>query len=71
MESYKPESSTISEVKYDIEARDLIVVYKPEKPYMYSDVPVQVWHDLKQAESAGKFIAQNIKGKYEFKKIDE
>lgn len=38
--------------------------------YIYYDVPVEVWHSFKNAESKGSFFNTDIKGKYEYERGD-
>lgn len=65
------ESTMIKEVGYDAAAQVLTVVFATtNEKYAYSGVPEDVYKALMAAESKGSFFAQNIKGKYEFKKVE-
>lgn len=66
-------SSTIAEVGY--EDGKLEVQFKDSKGnlssvYEYEGVPVALYHELLQAESKGSFLAHNIKGHYDFRKVE-
>jgi len=71
-EMTRVESSLISEVGYDEDARALHVQFKKGGPgiYVYEDVPSEVYHDLIYSESLGRFFLKEIKGVYHGKKIE-
>ncbi len=60
-------SSNIKGVGYLGE--DLIVEYKSGVQYKYKNVPEQVYNDLMSAESKGKYMNANVKGKFEFERL--
>jgi len=62
------ESSTIAKVEYDNLLNRMLVTFKSGSTYQYVEVPHKVFDELVSAESAGKYFAANIKGKYEFLK---
>jgi len=65
MEMVRVKSSNIESVGYD---GDLHVRFKGgDKIYVYADVPAELHAELMRAESAGRFLNQRIKGKYQFK----
>lgn len=47
-----------------------VIFHRTQKRYEYRNVPPEVAEGLACAESAGKFIAANVKGKFEFEAID-
>lgn len=61
-------SSMLGNIMYNIDTKRLTVVFKNNKEYFYDNVPAEVWKQFNEAESKGKFYAQNIigvfKGKY-------
>jgi hypothetical protein len=61
-----PNSSNIARIKYDAEAGQLHVEFRTRKTYVYEDVPPEIWNQFVSSESAGKFFASNIKGKYAY-----
>lgn len=72
MKLHEVNSSTIAAIGYDPEARILQVNFKTKdgdgSPYTYADVPADLaWH-LLNADSVGKFLASEIKGKFEYKR---
>ena len=60
-------SSNIKKIGY--EGTDLIVEYKSGVQYRYKDVPQELYEGLSQAESKGRFMNANIKGKFEYERI--
>lgn len=62
-------SSTIEYIKYDPTFKALTICFKGSKDnYTYFDVPVDVYRNLVDADSAGKYFAQNVKKSYTFSK---
>ena len=61
-----PESSTIARFDYMKDRQVLIVEFKNGGRHNYFDVPEIVFERMKSAPSKGKFLAQNIKGKYRY-----
>jgi len=68
MEFVKVESSNISQVAFN---EGLIVEYKSGVKYKYKEVPEETYKKLLEAESKGRFINQEIKGKFEFERLVE
>lgn len=60
-------SSNIKKIGY--ENNELIVEYLSGAQYRYEEVPETVFNELLEAESKGRFMNSNIKGKYKFRKI--
>ena len=71
---HKPNSSTIETIWYNQDDRKLIVEFKGgtdrnQRTYLYENVPAEIYSNLLAAPSAGKFMAQNVKGKFTFSKF--
>lgn len=66
MEMIKVVSSNVVAVGY--QGNDLYVDYKSGS-YLYKDVPKKVYDGLVNAESKGKYMHANVKGKYEYLRI--
>lgn len=65
MEMLKVESSNVREIGY--ENGTLYVVYSAGT-YMYHNVPEELFEGLKNADSKGRFMNENIKGRYTYSK---
>ena len=63
-------SSNISKVGY-LPTKGLIVEYKSGNTYAYKDVPYEIYTKMLESESKGRFMNENIKGKYKYSKLEE
>ena len=61
------ESSNINSIGY--ENGELVVEFKGGSSYKYLDVPQEMFINMINSESKGKFLAENLKNKYEFIKL--
>lgn len=59
-------SSNIKAIGYD--NNDLFVEFKNNTLYKYSNVPQKIFENFRSAESKGKFLNKEIKGKYSYHK---
>ena len=66
MELCEVKSSNIRRVGYD---GDLLVEYISGNQYRYKEVPQELYEKLCEAESVGRFMNAEIKGKYEYEKV--
>ncbi len=64
-------SSVVSAISYDPATAILRIRFVSELIYDYKNVPEKVFKALKTASSKGTFLNQQIKGKYEFEKINK
>jgi hypothetical protein len=55
---------------YDPVSQTLIITYVSGRVYYYLDVPETLYKKMKTAPSKGVFLNRQIKGKYEFKKMN-
>jgi len=63
------DSSTVDQIGYDDEAREVHVIFKNSGHYIYSDVSEEVWAQFRDAPSQGKFVNEEFKAKgYAFRK---
>lgn len=63
------QSSMITSVRYDKDARELDVTFLRGKTYRYVNVPLDVYVDLLDAESKGGFFNDTIKNTYAFAEV--
>jgi hypothetical protein len=63
-------SSNIVSAGYDQASQTLSVVFKNGKRYDYQGVPQETADDFDTADSKGKFLAENVKGQFEFTSQD-
>jgi hypothetical protein len=64
-----PESSNLAGFGYDPSSQTLTVQFKNNSKYNYFNVPENVFNEMKNASSKGKFFNQNIKGVYSESKV--
>jgi hypothetical protein len=64
MERESVESSNIASLGYDAEASILEVEFHSGAVWQYYDVPENIYYDMKNFGSLGKFFNTNIKGQY-------
>lgn len=62
------ESSNITSIGYDPDEQKLEVEFHGGSIYQYFEVPETLYRYFIEAESKGKFFAQNVKGYFPFKK---
>jgi hypothetical protein len=61
-------SSTITKIGHT-EGGDLVVSFTNGTDYLYKGVPTEVYDAMEKAESVGKFLNSQIKGKFQFEKL--
>ena len=64
------QSSNVTSIGYSIEEKILRIKFNYGGIYDYINVPAYVYQLMLVAPSKGKFINQELKGKYQFKKIN-
>lgn len=62
-------SSNIASIGYDENTSTLEIEFLDNSIYQYFDVPQQIYKGLMQADSHGKFLAQNIKGVFRYSRV--
>jgi hypothetical protein len=61
------ESSSIRAIGYDDEAQELwIEFHSSPDPYVYFEVPLEVYAELEQADSKGEYVNLMVKPYYRF-----
>ena len=69
---HKPEaSSQIKEFGYDAASNTLAVRFKSGGEYHYNGVPQETFDAMHKSSSIGSFLHTKIKGKFDFKKIEQ
>ena len=65
------DSSNILFSTYDNVKKILYICFKDGQTYTYENVDPKINNLFESAESQGKFLASNIKGKYSYKKDEK
>ena len=63
-------SSQISYIGYNTEDGNLYVTFSNKHTFRYNKVPLEVYNELKDASSVGKYFNANIKNSYTNTKIN-
>lgn len=64
-------SSQVHSFGYDATQRVLAIRFQNSAfVYQYQDVPTEIAAGFEAAESKGTYVAQHMKGKFEFTKVD-
>jgi len=66
----KPEQESSTILAYGREGQSLFIQFK-SGIYEYLDVPDDVFFDFVNADSLGKYVADSIKGNYEYKSVKD
>ncbi|PMB40664.1 KTSC domain-containing protein [Fischerella thermalis CCMEE 5205] len=64
-------SSMANAIGYDSDRNILQIEFHNGAVYQYSDIDEDTWQDLHQADSIGKFFNENVRGKYQYERIDD
>ena len=63
------ESSNIESIGYDSSSQTLEIEFLNGSIYQYFDIPQYIYDGLIGADSHGKYLADNIKGRYRYSKV--
>jgi hypothetical protein len=63
-------STSIRSIGYDESAKTLEVKFIDGDVYQYFKVPEKIYHELLTADSIGAYLNKEIKGKFEYRKIE-
>ncbi len=64
-------SSLLKESIYDFDSKTLEVTFQNGAKYMYTNIDAETYQEFSTVESKGSFFGKNIRGKFEYKKIEE
>ncbi len=63
------ESSSLASVGYDPASRVLEVEFRADGVYQYLDVPEEAYRAFLDAESLGRHLNLEIKGRYDYRRV--
>jgi hypothetical protein len=66
---HRVQSSMITSVRYDHDARELDITFTSGKTYRYLNVPLETYVDFLDAESKGEFFNDNIKDEFVYAEV--
>ena len=64
-----PESTAIRAIRYDAERQRLVVRFIDGDEYAFVGVPGEVHRSFADAESKGRFFAEQVRGRYPYNKL--
>ena len=64
-------SKMIQRSEYTPDTKELIVTFNNGQRYSYENVDEDIVEEFMDPESAGKYFLQNIKGKFDFNKLED
>jgi hypothetical protein len=64
-------SSNILAIGYDKDSKILHVKFVGNNVYEYSAVPTELFEAFSGSESKGKFFAANVRGKFQYVKLEK
>ena len=70
MKRRKVESTNVASVGFDPKRKVLEVEFQTGAVYQYREVPKPTYDALLKADSKGRYLAANVKGKYPYERID-
>jgi hypothetical protein len=70
MERIPVDSSNLDSVGYDESTNTLEVMFKNASVYQYLGVPKELYDGLLMSDSKGHYLYENIKGNFEYIKVD-
>jgi len=62
-------SSMAQSVSYDADSQTMVITFNNGKSYAYAGVPEDVARDTANAPSVGEYINENIKGRYNYRRV--
>lgn len=65
------ESSNLAGIGYNRGARVLEIEFRSGGIYRYREVPAEIYEGLLNAESKGGYFVRHIRGRYEFRRMNE
>ena len=69
-EMHHVDSESIEAIGYDRDAQELHIRFlKSGETYVYYSVEKWVFDDILQTESKGRYLNENIRGRYEFGRV--
>ncbi len=65
-----PSSSNLASASYEPDSDNLTIEFRDGSSYTYMNVPPAAYRGLCNAGSAGEYFARQIKGRYNYERMD-
>ncbi len=69
LDRHELDSSVLSSARYDPDQRLLEIEFRTGRIYRYFNVPMEVFRDLLQAQSKGRFFNRFIRDNYQYRTV--
>jgi hypothetical protein len=63
-------STVIQSFEYDAAKRELLMVFRSGRRYVYEDVPEDIYEALRRSFSKGEFFNEHIREQFSFRRAD-
>lgn len=63
-------SSLIKHTEYNPDDQQLFIVFQNEAQYVYLGITKEIYNSFCEAESVGTYFGKNIRGKFDYAKIE-
>lgn len=63
-------STVIQSFEYDDSKRELLVVFRSGRSYVYEDVPAEAYTGMRRSFSKGEYFNEHIRDRYAFRRVD-
>lgn len=63
-------STVIQSFEYHANRRELLVVFRSGRRYIYEDVPEDIHQGMRRSFSKGEYFNEHIRDRYAFRRID-
>jgi hypothetical protein len=64
-------STVIQSFKYHAPKRQLLIVFRSGRRYVYEDVPEETYEELRRSFSKGEFFNERIRERFSFRRVDD
>lgn len=64
-------STVIESFEYDASKRQLLVVFRSGRRYVYEEVPGDTYDAMRRSPSKGEFFNEHIRDRYTFRRLQE
>ncbi len=69
VETRNVKSSNIAKASFDGNTRTMQIEFTTGGVYAYDDVPHEVYNEMCEAESVGRYFQANVRGRFKYRKL--
>ncbi len=64
-------STVIRSFEYDAARKELLVIFRSGRRYLYEDVPEETYAAMRKSFSKGEFFNEHIRERFTFRRVEE